>query len=94
MESIIESSYSIELAVRVIKEIQSFKKSGQNQLIAKIENLLNELEKHPFEGTGKPERLKGNLTNHWSRRINLEHRLIYVVISNIVYVKQVKGHYK
>jgi len=55
--------------------------------------LLNELTEHPFEGTGKPEALKYNLSGCWSRRINTEHRLIYEVSADVVYIISVKGHY-
>lgn len=48
---------------------------------------------HPFEGTGKPELLKYNLEGYWSRRINREHRIVYEVTEEIVFVLSAKGHY-
>jgi toxin YoeB len=55
--------------------------------------LLDELSKHPFEGTGKPEPLKHQLTGCWSRRINREHRLVYEVSGDSVWVLSAYGHY-
>jgi toxin YoeB len=45
----------------------------------KIKDLLNEIRKTPFQGTGKPEPLKHDLKGYWSRRITGEHRLVYKV---------------
>jgi toxin YoeB len=54
---------------------------------------LEELTEHPFTGTGKPEPLKPDLAGMWSRRINREHRLIYEVEENTVFVLSAKEHY-
>jgi len=56
---------------------------------------LDGLEEHPETGTGKPERLKNNLTGLWSRRINKEHRLVYYIDGNKVTVTIISayGHY-
>lgn len=45
----------------------------------KIRKLIKECTRHPFQGTGKPEGLKGDLSGFWSRRITGEHRLVYRV---------------
>jgi toxin YoeB len=49
------------------------------KLLVKINGLLQECLRHPFEGTGKPEPLRQKLKGYWSRRINREHRLVYRV---------------
>jgi toxin YoeB len=49
---------------------------------------------HPFEGTGKPELLKHNLSGCWSRRINQKDRLIYEVMEDSVHIQSARGHYK
>ncbi|WP_460963242.1 Txe/YoeB family addiction module toxin [Spirosoma litoris] len=52
------------------------------------------MRRHPFEGIGKPEPLKGNLSGWWSRRITDEHRLIYKIDQNgDILISSVKGHY-
>lgn len=48
-------------------------------IVAKIKELLNEIKRTPFRGTGKPEPLKYDLKDFWSRRITGEHRLVYKV---------------
>jgi toxin YoeB len=48
-------------------------------IVAKIKDLLNEIRRTPFHGTGKPEALRYDLKGYWSRRINGEHRLVYKV---------------
>ncbi|MFR9501002.1 MAG: Txe/YoeB family addiction module toxin [Rikenellaceae bacterium] len=54
-------------------------KSGNKNIIRKIESLLNELSEHPRSGTGKPEQLKGFEVETWSRRLDNRHRLIYEI---------------
>lgn len=59
----------------------------------KIADLLIECARTPFEGKGKPEALKGNLKGFWSRRITQEHRLVYRVDDERLYVLSCYGHY-
>lgn len=60
----------------------------------RIYELLKDIRRHPFEGIGKPELLKGNLSGYWSRRITDEHRLVYKVESpEHILIISVKGHY-
>ncbi|HEY8929063.1 MAG TPA: Txe/YoeB family addiction module toxin [Mucilaginibacter sp.] len=61
--------------------------------LKKINSLLKEIERMPFEGSGKPEALKYNLAGWWSRRINLEHRLIYKIDDNAIVILQCRYHY-
>ena len=49
--------------------------------------------RQPFEGLGKPEPLKENLAGCWSRRIDLEHRLVYKVTEDTIYILQCRYHY-
>jgi len=62
-------------------------------IIKKINRLLKEIQRHPFEGTGKPEPLKGKLSGFWSRRINQEHRLVYRIADDTVTIMQCRYHY-
>lgn len=50
---------------------------GDAKVLDRLNGLLRECMRHPFEGTGKPEPLRGNLKGWWSRRIDREHRLVY-----------------
>lgn len=60
---------------------------------AKINSLIKEILRTPYEGTGKPEPLKGNLEGWWSRRIDQEHRLVYREHDGDVEILQCRGHY-
>lgn len=60
---------------------------------SKINSLLKEVMRTPYEGTGKPEPLKGNLEGFWSRRIDQEHRLVYKVCAEGIEIAQCRGHY-
>jgi toxin YoeB len=59
----------------------------------KLNGLLKELTRTPFEGTGKPEPLKNTFTGLWSRRISGKDRLVYEVVGDRIRVVQCKGHY-
>ena len=61
--------------------------------LKKINELLKEIQRTPFEGRGEPERLRGDLSGKWSRRINHKDRLVYEVTDDMVIVVQCKGHY-
>ncbi len=59
----------------------------------KIVQLIKEIKRHPFEGMGKPEPLKGNLSGYWSRRITEEHRIVYSYQKEEITIIACKGHY-
>jgi len=67
---------------------------GQDKKMPKrINQLIKDICRNSFEGIGKPEPLKGNLTGFCSRRIDGEHRLVYVVEDSAVVVISCRGHY-
>ena len=59
----------------------------------RIGNLIKEVARTPFAGTGKPEPLRGNLSGFWSRRITDKHRLVYKVEEDVVIIAGCKYHY-
>ncbi len=61
--------------------------------LRRINGLIKEIMRTPFEGTGKPEPLKHALSGYWSRRINDEQRLVYKVTSDSVLIAQLRYHY-
>jgi len=61
--------------------------------LKKINSLIKEIKRTPFEGTGSPEPLKHNWSDFWSRRITREHRLVYTVANNEVLIAQCRYHY-
>lgn len=68
-------------------------KTGNKAILKKITKLTEAIIENPFEGIGKPEALKYNLTSKWSRRISDEHRFVYQVDDKIINVYSLKGHY-
>ena len=62
--------------------------------VKKIYNLFESCCKTPTEGIGQPEQLKSNYSGYWSRRINLENRIIYKVENNRIVVHSLHGHYQ
>ncbi|WP_417589793.1 Txe/YoeB family addiction module toxin [Owenweeksia hongkongensis] len=86
-------AYSLRFTEQAIKDLNFHKTSGNKAALNKLLKLLEELTKHPFTGTGKPEQLKHQLTGCWSRRINKEHRLVYEVSDNNTFILSAKGHY-
>ena len=63
-------------------------------MLKKINELIKDIQRTPFEGKGKPEPLKYELAGFWSRRIDREHRLVYQIINNDVYIVMYKYHYE
>lgn len=64
------------------------------KMIRKINELIKSIKRTPFEGIGKPEPLKFDLTGYWSRRIDREHRLVYQVIDNDLRIIACRYHYE
>ena len=73
--------------------MKDWKKSGNTGVQKKIEELLQSIRDTPFEGIGKPEPLRHNLSGLWSRRINQEHRMMYEVQADKILIYSLKGHY-
>ncbi|OYO30211.1 Txe/YoeB family addiction module toxin [Janthinobacterium sp. PC23-8] len=74
------------------EDYQHWQKEDTKQRL-KINDLIDACVVDPFKGIGKPEPLKGNLTGLWSRRIDREHRLVYLVESGVIYVVGCRYHY-
>ncbi len=61
--------------------------------LKRINQLIQNISRNPFDGIGKPEPLKGNLAGFWSRRIDNEHRLVYAIEDTRILIISCKGHY-
>ncbi|MGL9772804.1 Txe/YoeB family addiction module toxin [Enterococcus sp. DIV0996a] len=66
---------------------------GNKSNIKKINKLIKDIDRSPFAGLGKPEPLKYDLSGKWSRRITDEHRLIYKVENETIFIYSAKDHY-
>ncbi|QCD52231.1 Txe/YoeB family addiction module toxin [Campylobacter sp. RM16192] len=62
-------------------------------ILKRINMLIKDISRNPFDGIGKPEGLKGNLSGFWSRRIDSEYRLVYLMEDNDICIIACKGHY-
>ncbi len=83
---------NIQFSPTAIDNLKLFK-SGNHRLAFKVFELISDIQLNPFDGLGKPEPLKGNFQGYWSRRINDEHRLIYKVTDDLIFIYACYGHY-
>ena len=63
------------------------------KILNRINTLVKEIKRSPFEGVGKPEPLKHALSGYWSRRINREHRIVYKIANKQLIIAQCRYHY-
>lgn len=70
-----------------------FWQKNDKQKLNKINELIKDISRNPFEGIGKPEPLKFKYTGYWSRRIDEEHRLIYKVEQDEIQIVKCRFHY-
>jgi toxin YoeB len=69
-------------------------KTGNKIILKKIAQLTEAIIENPFQGIGKPESLKYDLAGKWSRRISHEHRFIYSIVDNTLFVYSLRDHYR
>jgi toxin YoeB len=67
--------------------------SEDKNILKKINELIKDIMRAPFDGKGKPEPLKYDLAGFWSRRIDREHRLVYQYQNNEVFIYSCRFHY-
>ncbi len=63
------------------------------RILNRINDLIKDISRSPHKGKGKPEPLEHALSGYWSRRINEEHRLVYRVREDSLYIAQLRYHY-
>ena len=61
--------------------------------IQRVNSLIKEIKRSPYEGIGKPEPLKHGLSGYWSRRINDEHRIVYKFENDSILIANLRYHY-
>ena len=67
--------------------------SQDKKTLKRINLLLKDIQRNPYDGLGEPEPLRGNLSGWWSRRIDSANRIVYKEKDGAVIVIQCKGHY-
>jgi len=70
-----------------------FWQKTDKKAVKRINELIGDIQKNKYEGIGKPEPLKHNLSGYWSRRINSEHRLVYKIADDTIFIAQLRYHY-
>ena len=63
------------------------------KILNRINKLIKDTKREPFNGIGQPEPLKHGLAGYWSRRINEEHRMVYRVTDDALLIAQLRYHY-
>ena len=85
--------FTTQFKPRAQKEMAWFMKHDKT-LYRKIQELLEDIQLHPYTGLGKPEALKYELSSYWSRRITIDHRLVYKIEGDtIIIIASCKFHY-
>ena len=67
--------------------------STDKKMLRRINTLIKEIQREPYEGIGKPEPLKHGLSGYWSRRINDEHRIVYKLKADTILIALLRYHY-
>lgn len=68
--------------------------TNDKRMLKRINALISDVERSPFDGVGKPEPLRGDLRGFWSRRIDGTHRLVYRIVDNMLEISSCKDHYE
>ena len=63
------------------------------RILKRINEIIKDIQRHPFMGVGKPEPLRFAFAGYWSRRIDQEHRLVYKVEKDSLFIAQCRYHY-
>ena len=68
---------------------------NDKQILKRINLLIKDIKRNPNDkdGLGKPEKLKGNFSGYYSRRITAEHRLVYKILDDLIIIAQCRFHY-
>lgn len=83
----------LELDPQALEDLQFWVKNDARKS-RKILDLIDAALRDPFTGIGKPEPLKHDLAGCWSRRIDLEHRLVYQIQDDALVVLSCRYHYR
>jgi toxin YoeB len=84
--------------VKIVFSSQSWEdylywQAADQKILRRINGLIKEVCRDPYRGTGKPEPLKQSLSGYWSRRINDEHRIVYKIERDSIFIAQLRYHY-
>ena len=83
----------VEVTPEAKEDLLFWQKTGNKAILKKIEQLTMAILEDAYQGIGKPEALKHELSGKWSRRITKEHRYVYEIFDDTLFVISLKGHY-
>ncbi len=83
---------NIEFVPKAFKEYQEWIQTDRKTAL-RIGDLIKDILRNPFDGIGKPEALKHQFKGTWRRRIDQEHRLVYMVTENSIVIISCYSHY-
>ena len=75
-------------------EDYTYWQTQDKKTLKRINMLLKDIERGNFDGSGKPEPLKGDMSGFWSRRIDDVNRLVYRIRGDVIEIVSCKGHYE
>jgi toxin YoeB len=87
------SSRNIKFSTKAFEDFVEWV-NDDKKVFFKLADLIEEIRRTPFEGKGKPEPLKHDLKGFWSRRITQEHRVVYHVTDDEIYILSCRYHYE
>jgi len=67
---------------------------NNRKLLKRVNDLVKDIRRNPFDGVGKPDPLKSDFSGYWSRRIDSEHRLVYAVSETEIVIISCRYHYR
>ncbi len=70
-----------------------YRQTANKKILKKINQLIKEIQRDPYEGIGKPKPLKLDLSGFWSRRIDQEHRIVYWIEEDELHILTCRHHY-
>lgn len=87
-----EQQFELFFTSQAQEDLEYWRRTDQ-RISKRIERLLADMAIRPFTGLGKPEPLRHQLAGYWSRRITREHRIVYRVAGDTIFVAQCRFHY-
>ena len=88
---LLECGAGVQMAVGAIDDVLG--QTRDKKLLKRINSLIKDIQRNTYEGIGKPEPLKGDLSGWWSRRIDDTHRIVYREQDGNIIIASCYGHY-
>ncbi len=77
----------------IAREDYLYWQKNDKKILKRVNEIIKDIQRNGFEGSGKPEQLRHSLAGYWSRRTNNEHRLVYKIEIDEIWIVQLRSHY-